>query len=641
MKKSSLIRSFDDKKELDSRRVMTNRLVKKHLVDKYELSSLGDVTEFSVSEENGIFERGVYQIRPFGLGDIVVKVLRKTKQRAWEYHEEIKNTHLSWQQDSVLSQYILKVRLKSRKPDYDESSGLLFVEFEKARETLAQKIRKRDQYTEEERVRDFQDLVKAVTYLHRRGDEMGRNFHGDLKPDNIFIVEYQNVDGQLVDCLKIGDIEESLGTLPYRDFSITPYQGWEDGDLSPTGKKDDVMALKMIFLEIAYDFTLFDFCKNLLKQGTPGLEKFLEKNASARTYLIEQELGEQKYLRNITAGEVIKCNSVEEINRFTVLFESEKSKEKDEYKLDEAIDSTQIGEVKKSRLWEHLKDSYLISGKFVFGLLFFVCALLLVNSETFKMLPFYDMGIKFYLASVPFRQITDSMGFFASTAGIFLSWLTFTAVLSALIKDKKNVKIKYLIGDIVYILAVVIWFSLAALLVNIAGNKKEVFFETYSHFSMKHQVKDGQIPAVKINLDKICRESEASCDFSGVYENDRYQIKVKLAGRMIEPKNLSPDFIVVNGELFERLFEFKLSKINASYGFERIRVFKDQVNRYEIFTRNREVVDDQEFKKFINKVDPDPEVQDILVFFYYLDTKWGSAGAELKEKMLKSIERNQ
>ena len=315
MKKSSLIRSFDDKKGIDnSMMVVTNRLVKKHLVDKYELSSPADVTEFSVLEENGIFERGVYQIRTFGLGDLVVKVLRKTKQRAWEYHEEMKNTHLSWQQDSVLGRYILKVRLKSTKPDYDESTGLLFVEFEKARETLAQKIRKKSQYTEEERVRDFQYLVKAVTYLHRRGDEMGRNFHGDLKPDNIFIVEYQNADGQTVDCLKIGDIEESLGTIPYRDFNLTPFPGWEDGVLSPTGKKDDLMALKMIFLEMAYDFCLIDFCTQLLAQSISGLKKFLDKDALERKEIIEKNGNKKKYFnKGFSVDEILKCKNIREI----------------------------------------------------------------------------------------------------------------------------------------------------------------------------------------------------------------------------------------------------------------------------------------------------------------------------------------
>lgn len=298
MKKSSLIRVPDgggDKGYEDLR--ITNTLVKKHLAAKYELSSDADITIFSLREENSSFQRGIYKIRTFGQGEIVVKILRKDRDSAAKYYEDIKNTHLAWQQDSALGQYILKARLKSKKPDYNDQLGLLFMEFEKARGTLAQKISKGDKYTEEERTRDYTELVKAVTFLHRRGEETGRNFHGDLKPDNIFFVDHQNADGLYVECLKIGDIEETLGTLPYRDSSNISRQAWEKNKLPLPGKDDDSMALKMVFLEMAYDFCLFDFCAELLNQGIQHLNSFLSRNAAERKELIEKNGKRQKYFK--------------------------------------------------------------------------------------------------------------------------------------------------------------------------------------------------------------------------------------------------------------------------------------------------------------------------------------------------------
>lgn len=296
--KSSLIRSFEIKEEnFQQSTRLTNPQVREQLIDKYELSSTADITEFLVVEEEGIFKRGVYKLRTFGRGEIVVKVLRKTKAGAEKYYEELKTTQLAWQQDSLLGPRILKVKFRSKKPDYNEKTGLLFIEFEVAKETLAQRINRRDHYTEEQRVKDFRDLVETVTYLHRRGDEVGRNFHGDLKPDNIFVVEHLNADGQTVDCLKIGDIEESLGTLPYRFLSTISLQGLQKGNIPPPEKKDDLMALKMIFLELAYDFRLFDLCAELLKKGSKELEQFIKKDAQERKEFIEKNGKKQKYFK--------------------------------------------------------------------------------------------------------------------------------------------------------------------------------------------------------------------------------------------------------------------------------------------------------------------------------------------------------
>jgi len=301
--KSSLIRSPGNasKSPADVMKV-TNDVVKSCLEKKYELGSQGDIIEFAVTEEKGIFERGVYKVRAYGQGEIVVKVFRKAKNEALDYYENIKNTHLAWQQDSSLGQYILKVQLKSKKPDYDETYGLLFLELEKAKETLALKLKRKGQYTEEERIKDYKELVNAVTYLHRRGEEMARNFHGDLKPDNIFFVEHRNADGSITECLKIGDIEDCLGTLPYRDSHSISFQAWEKGTLPPTGKEDDLMAIKMIFLELAYDFCLFDFCDELLGQGQEGIrqfDQFIKKDAAGRKEFLENNGRRQKYFENL------------------------------------------------------------------------------------------------------------------------------------------------------------------------------------------------------------------------------------------------------------------------------------------------------------------------------------------------------
>jgi serine/threonine protein kinase len=301
--KSSLIRfPGDASKSPAGVMKVTNDVVKSCLENKNELGSRGDITEFAVTEENGIFERGVYKVRTFGQGEIVVKAFRKAKSEAIDYYENIINTHHAWQQDSSLGQYILKVQLKSRKPDFDETYGLLFLELEKARETLAQKLKRKERYTEEERSKDFKELVRAVTYLHGRGEETGRNFHGDLKPDNIFFVEHRNADGRNIECLKIGDIEDCLGTLPYRDAHNISLQAWEKGTLSPTGKDDDLMAIKMIFLELAYDFCLFDFCDELLGQGQEGIRQFdgfIKKDAAGRKEFLENNGRRQKYFENL------------------------------------------------------------------------------------------------------------------------------------------------------------------------------------------------------------------------------------------------------------------------------------------------------------------------------------------------------
>ena len=100
MKKKSLIRWFDDNEDFD-RPGVTNQTVKKHLLEKYQLNSLADVTELSVREEEGIFERGIYKIRTFGQGEIVIKVLRKAKQGAREYHEEIKERELPYASEVI------------------------------------------------------------------------------------------------------------------------------------------------------------------------------------------------------------------------------------------------------------------------------------------------------------------------------------------------------------------------------------------------------------------------------------------------------------------------------------------------------------------------------------------------------------
>lgn len=143
--KSSLIRMPGNvAKGLSSGMKVTNDVVKNCLEKKYELGSQGDIIEFAVTEEKGICERGVYKIRTFGQGEIVVKVFRKAKSEAFDYYENIKNTHLAWQQDSSLGQYILKVQLKSKKSDYDEAYGLLFLELEKAKEMLALKLKRKE-----------------------------------------------------------------------------------------------------------------------------------------------------------------------------------------------------------------------------------------------------------------------------------------------------------------------------------------------------------------------------------------------------------------------------------------------------------------------------------------------------------------
>jgi serine/threonine protein kinase len=309
--KCSLIRSAGNPaKRLADSMSITNYFVKSCLVKKYELDSQRDITEFAIKDKNGIFERGVYKVRTFGQGEIVVKVFRKTRSEAIDYYENIKNTHLAWQQDSSLGQYILKVQLKSKRPDYDEAYGLLFMELEKARETLALKLKRKDQYMEEERIKDYKELVSAVTYLHQRGDEIGRNFHGDLKPDNIFFVEHRNADGHNVNCLKIGDIEDCLGTLAYRDSHNISLQAWENGTLPPTWKDDDLMAIKMIFLEMAYDFCLFDFCDEF-GEDTGQWDLFLKKKAHERKMFIEEKKGKQIYLKNIPASKMMAVLTLE------------------------------------------------------------------------------------------------------------------------------------------------------------------------------------------------------------------------------------------------------------------------------------------------------------------------------------------
>lgn len=314
--KSSLVRTPRKDFLRTNTSIITNNLVKKLLGNKYQLASQGDITEFAVTEENGIFERGVYKVRAYGQGEIVVKVFRKTKNDALEYYENIKDTHFAWQQDSALGQYILKVQLKSKKPDYDESYGLLFLELEKAKETLALKLRRKDQYIEEERIKDFKELVSAVTYLHRRGEGIGRNFHGDLKPDNVFFVDHLNADGSITECLKIGDIEDCLGTIPYRDSRNVSLQAWEKGTLPPTGKEDDLMAIKMIFLELAYDFCLFDFCDELLGKGQESVgqfEQFLKKDALERKEIISLSGKRPRYMKNFPLDSILSRSNVKDI----------------------------------------------------------------------------------------------------------------------------------------------------------------------------------------------------------------------------------------------------------------------------------------------------------------------------------------
>lgn len=288
--------------------------------------------------------------------------------------------------------------------------------------------------------------------------------------------------------------------------------------------------------------------------------------------------------------------------------------------------------------WQHIKNSYLFSAKAFIALLYFVLAMFLVNSDAFKDLPFYDLGIRFYLTSVTFQWITHFPGFLVSEAAIFTIWPLSLSVLSALMKDKKNVNFRYCICDIIYMVVVISILSLVVLFVNVDRNKKACYLETYSYYCKKHNVTDMKIPGVKIDISKDCQKGANACDFSGVYENEGYRLKIKICRETVDAGLLSSDFVEANSRLFENLLETKWRMINSSYGVEQIRMFREQVNRFQEFIPG--VIGEPELKEYIERLDTDVAVEDILLLLYYLESKWREPGLVLNERMLRIINSN-
>jgi hypothetical protein len=98
---------------------------------------------------------------------------------------------------------------------------------------------------------------------------------------------------------------------------------------------------------------------------------------------------------------------------------------------------------------------------------------------------------------------------------------------------------------------------------------------------------------------------------------------------------LSPEFVSTNTKLFELMVDMKLAKIKKTVdkdGNPEILKLKKQIGRYQKLSKKH-----RNFKEFIRGVDPDTDIQDILVFLYYLDTTWGNTGMALKERALKKI----
>jgi hypothetical protein len=289
--------------------------------------------------------------------------------------------------------------------------------------------------------------------------------------------------------------------------------------------------------------------------------------------------------------------------------------------------------------WQHVKNSYLFSGKAFIALLYFVLVMFLVNSDTFQDLPFYDLGIRLYLTSVTFQWITHFPGFLVSEAAIFTIWPLSLSVLSAMMKDKKNVNFRYCICDIVYMVVVISILSLAVLFVNVDRNKKACYMETYNYYCKRHNATNIEIPGVKIDISKACQEGQDACDFSGVYENEGYRLQVKICRETVDAGLLSADFVAANSRLFENLLETKWRMINSAYGAKQTRMFKEQVNRYQEFISGGP--GEPELKEYIEHLDTDIGVEDILVLLYYLESKWRKPGLVLKERMLRIINSNE
>jgi hypothetical protein len=616
MGKRSVLRNLSGRGKTSRNIRVSSHQVKQYLADKYELSSEADIVEFAVSEENGDFERGVYKIRAFGKGEVVAKVIHKQEKPANEYFNEIQNTHLAWQNDSSLGPYILKVKIRSRKPDFQCSSELLYLEFEVASETLTQRLKKRNRYRESERHENLTTLLKALTHLHQRGDEVGRNFHGDIKPDNLFIVQHRNADGNYVDSLKIGDIEENLGTLPYRDFTTTSCRGWENGDLPPTEKKDDLMAVKMILLEMAYDFNLFEFCSHLMKKGKNHLQDFLESDAQQRKNIIEKNIGNQKYLKSLPIENALNGETMATL--LQLLKELPEKVEKVQHGLEKLIKRTESGYWKNPLIW------------LVGGLAIIAGIVVMVN----------EWGKYLYINSPTMHYLTHLVG-----GGIIFSVsFTLLVIVLGIPKDKPNRidgKIKY--GNILCDVGVAFLVALIVLILfffvgDLGSYRGNSYFKNYRTYVEKNNVPDQEIPGVKLDFDTECVNGGEGCFFSGKYQNDRYILTLTLNNETIPADRLSLDFIKANRQLLEKLLGLKLIKILNSYGVESMKRFKQIFHEYKALGQDGDEVSDEQFNSFLRTADPDTDILDTLVLLHYLETYWGKPGIRLKDSFVDVIE---
>jgi len=237
------------------------------------------------------------------------------KKRAEQIHHDLQKNHISVQYDSGLSKHTLwcnndttnctewyldNIKTYIAVFEYSNSERTLRKRTTELREDYKKNLEiiKSKKYTSEEvnhfirkfRTATANELKEIISILHeyisnfhqkpnpaesKRTRTARRNFHGDLKPENIFFIEKLSDNGEKRLALKVGDMEPVLGTMTY-----VPRSQLEPSQVLPNdpecGKRRDAFALKMVALELKY---LVDLRAEVYEK-----ESFLKRSNSYEKY---------------------------------------------------------------------------------------------------------------------------------------------------------------------------------------------------------------------------------------------------------------------------------------------------------------------------------------------------------------------